>query len=49
MTVPAFALAVKRPLPTVKGWLYQGYIPRPATIRRIKRLTKGKVTPADWY
>lgn len=34
---------------TVQRWAVYGEVPRPAMIAEIKRLTRGKVRPEDFY
>lgn len=44
-----FAELIKRDISTINRWCAGDRHPRPEDIEKIFKLTKGKVTPADFY
>lgn len=49
ISTAAFAKVHGYPFETVRKWRQKIRIPRPETILRLKKLTKGRVNPNDWY
>jgi len=44
-----FARAGSFPFETVRKWRQRSRIPRPKSLLKIEKLTKGKVKAYDWY
>jgi len=49
LTIAGFAALAGFPTETVRGWLYDGKVPRPDAMRAVMRATNGAVTPNDWH
>lgn len=48
LTIAGFAELAGLPTETVRGWLYEGKVPRPSAMHLVMRVTGGAVTPNDW-